>query len=320
MTQANGVVGIDVSKLKLDWFVSGLGRGTLENTAASCEALAGELWEQGVRTALLEATGGYEGTVVTALRRRGIEARVADPARINAFARAARRRAKTDRNDAETIARFGETFAETANAAPDPEREQLAKLVAERQDFVGMLTQLINRDEHDGSALGTRERAALVKHFRRSIARIEKAIVGKIAKAPHLAEKAELLASVPGIGPHTVAALLAWLPELGQADSRKLAALVGVAPFADDSGKHNGARHIAGGRRELRKMLYMAAFAAAVHHNPRLKAFRDRLLAKGKPQKVALVACTRKLLHILNTMMQRGETWRATPAAEPVVA
>lgn len=310
MAQAKGIVGIDVSKRKLDWSVRGVKRGTCENTPVACRRLVEEVGGLGVGTAVLEASGGYEADIVSALRTSGVTVRVVDPKRIRRFAQAAGRRAKNDPLDAEMIAWFGETFTDEIAVAPDPAREELRKLVAERQDFVEIQVQLANRDEHKGSSIGEQQRRAVMKQIRQAIAKLEVAIARKLAETPHLTEEARLLSSVPGVGPHTVAALVGGLPELGRIESRQLAALVGVAPYDDDSGDRKGVRHIAGGRRELRNALYMATLGAATQHNPVLVAFYNRLRAKGKEAKVALVACMRKLLTILNTMMARRETWR----------
>jgi transposase len=316
MTQSAMVVGIDVSKRKLDWWGGQVGGGTAENTSDGCGALARALYDRGVGVAVLEASGGYEAAIASALRQAGLMVRVVDPKRVRRFAEAAGRHAKTDPIDARMIARFGEVFPETGTVVPDPERDALAALVAERQDFVALSVQLANRDEHHATAVGRRQRQAVLKRIVRAIASLDQAIAGTIARTPHLAEEARLLASVPGLGTQTVAALIAWLPELGRIDSRQIAALVGVAPYSDDSGERTGVRHIAGGRRALRNLLYMATLGAATQHNPVLKAFYQRLRAKGKSGKVALIACLRKLLAILNIMMARRETWNpALPMA-----
>jgi transposase len=320
MAQVDGVVGVDVSKRKLDWWCRQAGHGVTENSPEGCAALAGQLRERQVKVAVLEASGGYEAPIVSALRKAGLAVRVVDPKRIRRFAQAAGRRAKTDPIDAEMIARFGEIFPDDVTVAPDADRDELAALVAERQDFIVLSIGLANRDEHVGSAIGARERQAVRKQIARALARFDAAIAAKIAKTPHLAEEARILSSVPGLGVQAVAALIAWLPELGRIESRQLTALVGVAPYADDSGGRQGVRHIAGGRRNLRNVLYMATLGAATQHNPVLKDFYRRLRAKGKPGKVALVACMRKLLTILNVMMARRETWSPASAASTAVA
>ena len=183
-----------------------------------------------------------------------------------------------------------------------------------------MRVQCLNRDEHQSPALCRKLRKDMIRFLDQAIAKLDAAIADLIAQSPPLAERAALLASVPCLGRHTVAALLAWLPELGEIPNAQVAALVGVAPFDDDSGKHRGARHIAGGRWELRNILYMAVLGGATQHNPTLKAFYQRLLAKGKLAKVALVACMRKLLTILNIMVARNQPWQPQPQPGPALA
>jgi len=320
MPQMAWLVGIDVSKDKLDWCIRGAARATAANTAAGCAALAKELGRRGIRLAVMEARGGYERPMAAALRQLGIRVLIVSPKRVRDFAKAAGRRAKNDPIDADTIAWFGEIFIREGGAQPDPAREQLAALVAERQDIVAMRVQCLNRDEHQSPALCRKLRKDMIRFLDQAIAKLDAAIAALIAQSQPLAERAALLASVPCLGRQTVAALLAWLPELGEIPNAQVAALVGVAPFDDDSGKHRGARHIAGGRRELRNILYMAVLGGATQHNPTLKAFYQRLLAKGKLAKVALVACIRKLPTILNIMVARNQPWQPPAQHGPELA
>lgn len=317
MTQVASFVGIDVAKGKLDWCIRGMAHGTAPNTAAGCAKLAGELKRWNIKIAVMEASGGYEQTIALALRGNGLLARIVDPKRIRDFARAAGRRAKNDPIDADTIAWFAETFNLEPGSPPDRDREQLAALVGERQDLVEMRTQCLNRAEHKCPALCQQLRKDVLKHINRAIAKIEAAIATLIAQNQALDERARLLASVPCLGPQSVAALIAWLPELGQISNLQIAALLGVAPYADDSGQQVGVRHIAGGRRQLRNILYMAVVGGATQHNPVLKTYYKRLLARGKLSKVALVACLRKLIVILNVMVARQEYWNP-PTQIPV--
>jgi transposase len=315
MTQVARLVGIDVGKRKLEWCIRGAAHGTAVNAPAECMELAAALAGRGVQVAVMEASGGYESTLTGTLRKLGVAVLIVDPKRVRDFAKAAGRRAKNDPIDADTIAWFAETFARSAPIAPDPDREQLATLLAARQDFVGLRVQCANREEQQRPGLGQKLRRRVIRQLDRAIVQLDGAIAAQIANSPHLAQRARLLASVPGLGPQAVAALLAWLPELGTISRSKLAALVGVAPFDDDSGEHQGVRHIAGGRWQLRNVLYMATLAAATRHNPTLKAFYSRLLGKGKPAKVALVACMRKLLVILHFMVLRNRPWDPQPDA-----
>ena len=317
MPQVDEIVGIDVSKRKLDWCIRGVATGTTVHTPSDCKALAASLVERGVNAAVMEASGGYEQTIALALREAGIAVRIVDPKRIRNFAGAAGSGAKTDKIDAKMIAWFGVTFPESERKPDDVDREPLADLVGMREDLVSMRTQCLNRGEHGQTGLVEHVHNDLIKHFNKAIAKLDAAIAKAVEAQPSLAEDAKLITSVPGLGLQTAAATLAWLPELGRIEHEKISALVGVAPYDDSSGERDGARHIAGGRHRLRKALYMATLGAATQHNPVLKAFYNRLRAKGKSAKVALVACMRKLLGILNVMLARRQAW-APP--QPAVA
>ena len=308
------VVGIDVSKAKLDWCIRGVANGVVANAAQGHAALAAELARHGVDIAVMEASGGYERAAAQALREAGLCVAVVDPKRVRDFAKAAGRRAKNDPIDADTIAWFGEIFAKQ-DTAPDTDREELAALVAARKHYVDLRVACLNRREHSRCALDEAVREDMIANLERYIVKFDKAIAAKIAATKHWAAVATILDSVPGVGLQAMAAILAWLPELGHTSIGNIAALVGVAPFDDKSGKHDGVRHIAGGRRDLRNILYMATVAAATQHNPVLKAYYQRLRAKGKCAKVALIACLHKLLLILNVMLVRGQTWKPTPHA-----
>jgi transposase len=317
MPQVDEIVGIDVSKRKLDWCIRSVAHGTVPNTSSDCEALAEMLLGRGITVAVMEASGGYERTAAAALRKSGILARVADPKRVRAFAGAAGIHAKTDRIDAEMIAWYGATFALDQQALDDVDRAPLAALVGAREDLKDMRTQCVNRGEHGQTGLAEEVRTDLIEHLNQAIAKIEAAIAAEIEAQPRLSEDAAILTSTPGIGLQAAAGALAWLPELGQLKHAKIGALVGVVPYDDSSAGRDGARHIAGGRHQLRRLLYMPTLGAATQHNPVLKAYYQRLRAKGKSAKVAIIACMHKLLIILNTMMAKREHWRAPePAVE----
>lgn len=231
MPQIATLVGIDVSKNKLDWCIRGAAGATAVNTAAGCAALAKELERRGVRLAVMEASGGYERPMAAALRQQSIGVLIVSPKRVRDFAKAAGRRAKNDPIDADTIAWFGEVFIREGGTQPDPAREQLVALVAERQDVVAMRVQCLNREEHQSPALCRKLRKDMIRFLDQAIAKLDAAIADLIAQSPPLAERAALLTSVPCLGRHTVAALLAWLPELGEIPNAQVAALVGVAPL-----------------------------------------------------------------------------------------
>jgi len=207
------------------------------------------------------------------------------------------------------IAWFAETFPEAHAQAHDPEREELQGLVRARQDLLDMQTQLANRGEHDVPAAALRAQAAITKTVARELAKLEAAIAATLKQTPRFAEDAAIITSVPGLASIAAAAYIARLPELGMVSSKVIAALIGSAPYDDDSGGYSGVRHIRGGRADLRAMIYMAVVGAATRHNPVLKDFYLRLRAKGKVGKVAIIACMRKLTVILNTMIARREKW-----------
>jgi len=318
MPQNGMLVGLDVSGKRIDGYVLPGGvELSVSNDAAGHAELCARLRDLGVSEAVCEASGGCERAMAGVLRKAGLSVRVVDPRRVRAFAEAAGRRAKNDRIDARMIARFAATFAGPA-PAHDPARDGLAALVAARRDLIDGEIRVTNQASHQ-QGLARRALLRVAQANRREIGKLEAAIAAMIAGNPEFAALAELISSVPGIGAVLTAALIAWLPELGRLDRRAIAALAGVAPFDDDSGETSGARHIAGGRKQLRGVLYMAVVAAATRHNPVLKAFYQRLVGSGKPAKVALVACMRKLLHFLNTMIARQQCWNP-PQPQPARA
>jgi transposase len=312
MTQTLAVVGIDVSKARLDAHALTGQVRQVANTAAGHRELIAWIQAVGGGVAVMEASGGYEKALAGALRRAGVEAHVVDPKRVRHYAKAMGQLAKTDRIDARVISEYGAAVIAAGRlpvpAPDDPVRDRLAGLVAARADLVA------HRDavqQQSGAAAPGPARQALQRvHacLKREIAELERRMTALIADHPLLADLARRLDTVPGLGPVAIAAILAWLPELGLVSRRRLAALVGVAPVADDSGTVEGQRRIAGGRKRLRNILYMASLSARTW-NPVLKRHYEQLLARGKPGKVALIACLRKLLVILTAMVVRRQDW-----------
>jgi len=308
MTKA--VVGIDVGKAKLDVAVNGekpvkewandeTGRAALREWVAS----------QAPELVVVEASGGYEAAIVSELVEQGQAVAVVNPTRVRAFAKAEGLLAKTDKIDARLIARFGATMKPKAQARREQSQLELNEWVVRRRQLVLMLTAEKNRLETTTPA--TQERInSHITWLQTEIEDLETQINQAIATDPLWIEKAKQIDSVPGIGPVTTATLLADLPELGQLNRQEIAALVGVAPFNHDSGKHRGKRRIFGGRTSVRSVLYMATLSAT-RHNPVIKKFYQHLLAQGKVKKVALTACMRKLLVIVNTMVKSGQVWIA---------
>ncbi|UFZ07911.1 IS110 family transposase [Bradyrhizobium ontarionense] len=315
MTQiANGVAGIDVAKDKVDGCIRSLGlRQTFPSTPHGHRQLLTLLRKHKVNKAVMEASGGYEREWAKVLRQAGIEVRIVDPKRVRNFALSAGRLAKNDTIDAEMIAWFAETFNDAPSQTYDAAREELAGLVKARKNLMDLKTRLQNQNEHVVPGLAQKAHSQVLKTLAAQIAKLEAAISAKVKATPEFAKRAEIIETVPGLAGTTSAILIAGAPELGKVSDEIAAALIGVAPYDDDSGKRRGERHIKGGRRWVRNGLFLPCLGAATQHNPVLKAYYERLTAKGKEPKVALIACMRKLIIILNTMIARGEKWNPKP-------
>jgi len=305
------VVGIDVGKEKLDVGLSGQkGVRVWANDEAGREELSEWVVAQKVELVVVEASGGYEAAIVSELVERGQAVAVVNPTRVRAFARAEGILAKTDKIDAGVIARFGATMKPEPRARRDLNQLELNQWVTRRRQLVLMVTAEKNRLQTADSSV----RANITKHItwlQTEIEALEQQINQAIAANPRWSETAKRVESTPGIGSVTSSTLVADLPELGQLNRQQIAALVGIAPFNHDSGKRRGQRRIFGGRASVRSVLYMATLSA-IRHNPVIKSFYDRLIAKGKIKKVALTACMRKLLVILNAMVKNGQDWSPT--------
>jgi transposase len=304
------VAGIDVAKDKVDACIRGLKlRQTCPSTLQGHRKLVAWLRKCRVNKAVMEASGGYERAWAKALRDSGIEVRIVDPKRVRSFAQSAGRLAKNDVIDAEMIAWFAETFSDAPSQAHDAAREELQILVKARLGLIDFRMRLVSQSEHAAPGLVQKAHAHILKSLASEIAKLEAAICAKVKSTPDFAERAEIIESVPGLAETSSANIIAGMPELGQVSDEIAAALIGVAPYDDDSGKRRGERHIKGGRRWVRNAIYMPCVGAATQNNPVLKAYYQRLLAKGKQPKVALIACMRKLIVILNTMIARRQKW-----------
>lgn len=316
MSQILAHVGSDVCKAWLDVFVRPLGeRRRFANSAEGIGALAA--WLRGLDIAIarigLEATGGYEREAAQRLSAAGFAVSVLNPVRVRRFAEAGALKAKNDAIDARLIAEFVAVF-DTALVAFDTERDRLGELCQARTLLMNLKQSLANADEHLRDPFARRIALRRIRSIEADIATIDKAIAEHLQRSGRLGAIERLLRSVKGVGPVLAATLIAFLPELGTASDRQIAALAGVAPFDRDSGNHRGKRRIAGGRPAVRRALYMSAMASATRHNPWLKAFYQRLLQRGKPPKLALTACMRKLLCLLNAIAARGYGWQPTLA------
>jgi transposase len=304
------VVGIDVAKDKVDVCIRRFAlRQVFPNTAPGHRKLVAWLRKHQVTKTVMEASGGYERAWAKVLRQASIEVRIVDPRRVRNFALSAGRLAKNDPIDAEMIAWFAETFTEAPGQAHDAAREELAALVKARKRLIDLKTHLQTQDEHAIPGAVQKAHVRVLKSLATEIAKLEAAISAAVKATPEFAERAEIIESVPGLAKTASATLVAGMPELGQVSNEIAAALIGLAPYDDDSGKRRGERHIKGGRRWVRNAIYMPCLGAATLNNPVLKAFYQRLIAKGKEAKVALVACMRKLIVILNTLIARRQKW-----------
>jgi transposase len=317
MAQKRTLVGLDVAKGKVDAAIrSAAVEATFATSPEGRRQLLDWLEAHGVGQAVMEASGGYERSWAELLAKAGLEVVIVDPKRVRHFAKSAGQLAKNDPIDARMIAWFGEVFADTTRGKPrDEDRQELDQLVTARQGVKGLQARIEGWGEHEQPKLVHQVHQALLKAMAVQLRRLEKVIAAKLKTTPQFAPRAEIIDSVPGLGDTATAGLIALLPELGHVDRQASTALLGAAPFDDDSGERQGQRHIVGGRKKLRKLLYMAIMAAATQHNPVLKAYYLRLRARGKPGKVALTACMRKLIGILTVMLARGEKWDASKHA-----
>jgi transposase len=308
MSAVSKVAGIDVSKARLDCHaVPSEQSFSSDNLAAGIESLAQWLKQLQIELVVMEATGGYETQAASTLAAMGFRVAVVNPRQVRHYAKANNRLAKTDRIDAKTIAEFGVHVQVQIRPLPDKEMHELGELVSRRSQLVTMRAQEKNRLA--GTAGSVRESVKIhIKWLDEQIRTLDLEIGVKLRSSNVWCEKRDLLLSVPGIGPTNTAMLVAKLPELGKLNRQRIGALVGVAPLNDDSGKRKGRRHIWGGRRELRNMLYMATLTAKTH-NPVIREFYQRLRSKGKEFKVAMVACMHKLLTILNAMLKHNTAW-----------
>ena len=309
MTPPSLFVGIDVSKATLaialmptgEWWEVG-------NDTAGIKQLVAQLHDHKPSLIVLEATGGYERPVAAALATEGLPLVVANPRQVRDFAKATGQLAKTDRIDAAVLARFAERIQPTPRPLPDSALQSLDALLTRRRQLLDMLTAEKNRLETAPAAV-RRDIQQHVRWLERKLANIDSDLNKAIEDSPIWRAKDNLLQSAPGVGPVLSRTLLAEVPELGNLNRKEIAALIGVAPIARDSGTLRGKRCVWGGRAPVRAVLYMATLVAT-RHNPTIRRFYTRLQANGKPKKVALTASMRKLLTILNAMARTNTHWQ----------
>lgn len=304
------VVGIDVSKDRLDVSVAPSGLAfDVANTQAGIDELVSRLQSVGADAVALEATGGFEMLAAAALSSAGFAVIVVNPAQVRSYAHAIGRRAKTDPIDAAVIAAFVIATKPDLRLLKDAETQVLSELVARRRQIVQMIVAEENRSRMVLAKEAQKSIKRLLTALRRELESLDADLDDHIRKSPLWRVRESLLTSVPGVGPATARTLLAEMPELGRLDRRQIASLAGLAPWTRQSGTWKGKNFISGGRGKVRAVLFMAALVAS-RHNPVLKAFRDRLVASGKPKIVAIVATMRKLLTILNAIIRDEKPWQ----------
>lgn len=303
-------VGIDVSKERLDVYVRPSGEEwSVANDESGHTELVGKLVTLCPQLVVLEATGGYQVDVVVELGLRGLQVAVVNPRQVRDFAKATGRLAKTDAIDAAALAHFAEAIRPEPRPLLDAHTVELQALVTRRRQLIDMRTAEMNRLDTCRVQRVRRDIQKTIEWLTRRIGQVDDDMDKMIRTTPMWRDREDLLSSVVGVGKTTARTLLTQLPELGHLNRREIAALVGVAPFNNDSGKRRGTRSIRGGRPEVRSMLYMATVTAA-RCNPQIRPVYLRLVATGKAKKVALIACARKLLTVLNAMLRTNTPWR----------
>jgi transposase len=306
-------VGVDVSKRWLDVQVHEDGQGwKVGNDPAGFATMITKMKLIGPAIIVFEATGGYESRCVKALAEAGLAVSVVNPTRVRRFAQAMGILAKTDKIDARVIAHFASVAEPVAKSRQTPLEEQLAACVERRRQLLLDLVAEKNRLSTSPDCMQT-DIEEHIAWLHEHVEQLEEEIQDCISQKAEWQERAKIIDSVPGVGPVTATTLVAEMPELGLLNRQKIAALAGVAPFNKDSGPKKGKRRIFGGREGVRRTLYMAALSAA-KHNPIIRAFYQSLLKRGKEKKVALTACMRKLLVIINVMVRDGKQWKFLPA------
>lgn len=307
------VVGIDVAQAELVIAIRPTDeRWTSANDDAGITALVRRFRTLSPTLIVLEATGGYERAVVAALATAGLPVVVANPRQVRDFARGTGQLAKTDQVDAALLALFAERVQPEPRPLPDAATLALEALLARRRQLLDMLTAERNRLAHAVPAVA-RDLRRHIRWLEQRLGHLDRDLDNQIQRSPVWRTQDDLLQSAPGVGPVVSRTLLGALPELGTLTHKQIAALVGVAPFPRDSGTRRGHRRVAGGRAPVRAALYMGALVAS-RYNPIIRAFYQRLVAAGKPKKVALTACMHKLLTILNAMVRSNTVWRSPVA------
>jgi len=307
------VIGVDVCKLRLDVFCSAdESVHAFANDEAGHAGLVALIEGQGTDLVVLEATGGLERAFVGRLLGAGLPVAVVNPRQVRDFAKALGHLAKTDVLDARVLAAFGQAVQPRVRRLAEEDTQALADALTRRRQLVEMRAMEKTRLAQAGPASVRKSLKQHIQWLDNQLRATDSGLRKTVEQSEAWMAKCDLLGAVKGIGPVARLSLTAWLPELGTINRKQIAALVGVAPLNHDSGTYCGRRRVWGGRAAVRAVLYMATLSA-IRHNPTITAFHQRLRTAGKPKKVAIVACMRKLLTILNAMVRDGQPWRAQP-------
>src|SRR5882724_6011332 len=315
-------VGIDVSKGSLDVFAdppsqhvprhSGYDEAALKELCDAVASLAPTL-------VVMEASGGLERRVAVELASRAVALAVVNPRQVRNYARAAGELAKTDAIDARILCAFARVFRPVARPPRDADTREFADLLSRRRQLVDMRVQELQRQHSAASRPMSKSLTEHLAWLDKRIQRLDEAMGQRLRQCDVWRAKDDLLRSIPGVGPVLSRTMLGMCPELGELNRREISKLIGLAPLANDSGNHRGRRRIWGGRADVRRVLYMAT-QAAIRHNPDIAVFAQRLTAAGKLPKVVIVACMRKLLTVMNTMLKTGQPWHACHSAPALIA
>ena len=302
-------VGIDVARDRLDVYIRSTGEEMpFTNSRQGIKMLVGVVKSHNPSLVVMESTAGYEQAAAYAMTDADIPVSIVNAARVREYIHAKGVKAKTDRIDAKMLAEFGAVMLPRITILPDPAERELRHLVRRRTQLVAMKTQEQNHLHRASEKIRPYVEETL-DALKKQLAQIEVEIAQALRNNPQWRERSALLCSVPGIAMVTAATIIALLPEIGRVNRCQIAALVGVAPYNRDSGASENKRHIEGGRKDLRKALYMATMVA-IRYNPVIRSFYNRLTAAGKAQKVAITACIRKMAVVINAMVREGEHWQ----------
>jgi transposase len=302
-------IGVDVSKKTLDVFSPQLGAFSVTNSAQGFEAFAAKLSNVTVAGVVMEATGGYEQALLKSLTQRCIKASIVNPARVRAFAMGTGQLAKTDKIDAQVLVHYAAFKKPAPTPLPSTVRAKLKETQAYRAQIVGEITARTAQLRHFESQDMIARAETAIANLKAEKKALDTEIANLIKSDADCERTSGILTSAPGVGTIVAAMLITELPELGSLNRRQIASLAGLAPFPRESGQRKGYRAIRGGRADVRIALFNAA-RVALRHNPKIKAFTERLAAKSKPYKVIIVAAMRKLLTILNAMIKAQKTWQ----------